>query len=426
VRRIQGLLFALLTLLGAALPAGAVESVRVPLDAQAIDLSNAFERNDSQSDRLQVSTAPGSDGIVRRIEVSAREAGTQPNWIVFALTNDTEEQIERLIVAPYFRLVGSGENVSKLDFTKLGYTIGQPLTMINTDTNDTYKLTIANFSSTQLVASGIANVIARGANITLKYYDYENAAYLDSSISNTYTNTGFGTSPNDVSIDGGGYIDTYSSHAPEELIPGILYDSLNMTVTTKIQNNSAAISYRIVHNMGANASSTDTSVWPKYYGISSAHTTALARNLNITDSVIYVNNAAALTLPNTNSLIPGVVYINGEKIIFWTVDTINNTLGQIRRAVDGTGAPVVHAAGSAVVDVSSTELIPGGNIVHTTTWLNLPVGAANIVVDNFGVTITDNYSNVFTTTGATIGAVTDGLGLENSLTIPAVFIQSLK
>ena len=108
VRRIQGLLLALLTLLGAALPAGAVESVRVPLDAQAIDLSNAFERNDSQSDRLQVSTAPGSDGIVRRIEVSAREAGTQPNWIVFALTNDTEEQIERLIVAPYFRLVGSG------------------------------------------------------------------------------------------------------------------------------------------------------------------------------------------------------------------------------------------------------------------------------------------------------------------------------
>ena len=38
----------------------------------------------------------------------AREPGTQPNWIVFALTNDTDEQIERLIVAPHFRLVGSG------------------------------------------------------------------------------------------------------------------------------------------------------------------------------------------------------------------------------------------------------------------------------------------------------------------------------
>ena len=107
MRRFLRLLLALVTL-ASATPVWAVDSIRVPPDAQAIDLTNAVERNYSQGDRLQVSTAPGSDGIVRRIEVSAREAGTQPNWIVFALTNDTEEQIERLIVAPHFRLVGSG------------------------------------------------------------------------------------------------------------------------------------------------------------------------------------------------------------------------------------------------------------------------------------------------------------------------------
>jgi hypothetical protein len=317
-------------------------------------------------------------------------------------------------------------NVAKLDFTTLGYTIGQPLTMINTDANVTYRLTIASFSSTELVASGIANTIPRGANITLKYYDYENSAFLDSSISNTYTNTSFGTSPNDISVDGGVYIDTYSSHAPEELIPGTLYDSLNMIVRTKIQNNTAVMSYRIVHDMGANASSTDTSIWPKYYGISTATSTTLASNLNITDSNIHVTNASVLTAPNTSLLIPGVIYINGEKITFYTVDLVNNVLGQIRRAVDGTGAPVVHAAGHAVVEANLPEILPGGNIVHTTTWLNLPVGAANVVVDNFGVSITDNTGNIFTTTGATIGAVTDGLGLENSMSTPAVFIKSLK
>ena len=318
-------------------------------------------------------------------------------------------------------------NVAKLDFTKLGYTIGQPLTMINTDTNDTYKLTIANFSSTQLVASGIANVITRGANITLKYYDYENPVFLDSSISNTYTNTGFGTSPNDIAVDGGAYIDTYSSHAPEELVPGMLYDNLNMIVTTKIQNNSAVMSYRIVHDMKSNSSSSDYSVWPKYYGISAAHTTTLARDLKVTDGNVYVTNASALTTPNTNSLIPGVVYINGEKIIFWTVDLANNMLGQIRRAVDGTGAPLVHSAGSAVVDANFPELITGGNLVHTTTWLNLPVGGANVIVDNFGVSLAEaGTGNLLTTTGATIGAVTDGLGLENSVAVPAIFIQSLK
>ena len=97
-----------LLLMAGAFPAAAVESVRVPLDAQAIDLTQAVERYSEKGDRLQVSTAPGPDGIVRRIEVRAKEAGTQPSWIVLALTNDTDEQIERLIVAPHFRLVGSG------------------------------------------------------------------------------------------------------------------------------------------------------------------------------------------------------------------------------------------------------------------------------------------------------------------------------
>ena len=66
------------------------------------------ERYSAQGDRIQVSTAPGADGIVRRIEVSALEPGAQPAWIVFALTNDSEEQLTRLIVAPHFRFVGSG------------------------------------------------------------------------------------------------------------------------------------------------------------------------------------------------------------------------------------------------------------------------------------------------------------------------------
>ncbi len=101
-------LIGLLALLAFIPSAGAVDSVRVPYDAQAIDLTNAVEKHASQGDRLQVSTAPGSDGIVRRIEVGAKEPGTRPSWIVFALTNDTDEQIERLIVAPHFRLQGSG------------------------------------------------------------------------------------------------------------------------------------------------------------------------------------------------------------------------------------------------------------------------------------------------------------------------------
>jgi len=105
---LKSYLIGLLLFIAFAPAAWAIDSVRIPHDAQAIDLTNAVEKHASQSDRLQVSTAPGSDGIVRRIEVGAKEPGTRPSWIVFALTNDTDEQIERLIVAPHFRMQGSG------------------------------------------------------------------------------------------------------------------------------------------------------------------------------------------------------------------------------------------------------------------------------------------------------------------------------
>ncbi len=86
--------------------ARAVEAVNVRTDASAIDLTEAVEFERSDGDRVQVSTAPGADAIVRRIEVRAREAGS--NWAVFALANNGDEQIDRLIVAPHYRMVGSG------------------------------------------------------------------------------------------------------------------------------------------------------------------------------------------------------------------------------------------------------------------------------------------------------------------------------
>jgi len=102
--------FLLAAFIGLAWPTAgwAVESVRVDPKMKAIDLTPAIERYRSDGDEIRISTAPGRDGIVRRIAVKAREAGTRPDWIVFALTNDTDEQIDRLLVAPHFRLTGSG------------------------------------------------------------------------------------------------------------------------------------------------------------------------------------------------------------------------------------------------------------------------------------------------------------------------------
>src|SRR5277367_3035424 len=90
----------------AATPARAIDAVSVRSDAAAIDLTAVLDHQRSDSDRIQVSTAPGTDGIVRRIEVRAREGGQ--NWVVFALANNTDDQLDRLIVAPHYRIVSSG------------------------------------------------------------------------------------------------------------------------------------------------------------------------------------------------------------------------------------------------------------------------------------------------------------------------------
>ncbi|EAV43356.1 hypothetical protein SIAM614_06218 [Stappia aggregata IAM 12614] len=93
------------TLLGS-LPARALEPIPVPIDVEALDITNSVDLHREAGTRLQVSTAPGADGIVRRIEVPSRE-GTNTNWAVFALANTSDEQIDRLIVAPNYKLVGS-------------------------------------------------------------------------------------------------------------------------------------------------------------------------------------------------------------------------------------------------------------------------------------------------------------------------------
>ncbi len=102
------LAIAMLATFAAASAALAVEAIRVPIETQALDLTNAVTFNRSDGDVIQISTAPGADGIVRRIAVRAREAGSRPDWIIFALKNDSEEQIDRLLVAPFHRLIGSG------------------------------------------------------------------------------------------------------------------------------------------------------------------------------------------------------------------------------------------------------------------------------------------------------------------------------
>ncbi|WP_455481056.1 EAL domain-containing protein [Bartonella sp. B12(2025)] len=88
--------------------AQAIEPVKISSQDAALDLSKAIKIYHTNNSIFQTSTAPGPDGIVWRIEVQAKSEKFSGNWAVFSLANPTDEQIDRLIVAPHYRMAYSG------------------------------------------------------------------------------------------------------------------------------------------------------------------------------------------------------------------------------------------------------------------------------------------------------------------------------
>jgi diguanylate cyclase (GGDEF)-like protein/PAS domain S-box-containing protein len=122
--------------------ARAVDAVNVRPDAAAIDLTAVVERHKTEVDRITVAAAPGPDGIVRRIQAPAREGST--NWAVFALTNSSDEQMDRLIVVPHYRMVGSGLFWPDLGLSRVVYILssGEPPERQDSATADVFRITL--------------------------------------------------------------------------------------------------------------------------------------------------------------------------------------------------------------------------------------------------------------------------------------------
>ena len=232
----------------------------------------------------------------------------------------------------------------------------------------------------------------------------------DTNIQSEFQDLELGTRPEDINVVGGAFVDTYSSHAPEELVPGMIYDTLDIKVFTVdlAAPENAPVGYRITQKMSNDFVETtfslnlvtffdsnttnfrenltlNTGLW-EFRRICAAHTTTLARPLHITDTLIYVSDIIKMPVPNVTLAIPGIVYINSEKITYYTMDLMNGTLGQIRRGVWGTGAPTLHDIGSIVCDASIAQEIPGGvtldTATATTSWLDLSPLPTQIVVGN--------------------------------------------
>ena len=93
-----------------------------------------------------------------------------------------------------------------------------------------------------------------------------------------------------------------------------------------------------------------------YKRLSKDKTYVLAEPLVITDTKIQLVDAISITEPNKTLNIPGILFIEGERIEYFEVE--GNTLSQIRRGTLGTGPKDVYEAGTEIMDQSLSESIP--------------------------------------------------------------------
>jgi len=151
-------------------------------------------------------------------------------------------------------------------------------------------------------------------------------------ISANATSTIDGISAGDIAVHGGAFVYEIFSHAPEELLPGIVFDAISI-----YSIDDSGVGYRRFTNM--NSINVTTTVDP-------VSNTVLAQPLAMTDIEINVADGSVLAVPNPISFMPGIIHIGGERIEYYT--KVDNTLGQIRRGVGGTSTPKLHRTGSNV------------------------------------------------------------------------------
>jgi hypothetical protein len=160
-----------------------------------------------------------------------------------------------------------------------------------------------------------------------------------------------GIAAESITVNGGAFVYDIFSHAPEELLPGITYDALAIRVRERNSNTlqnpvQTWLYHRFIDMNRSNEISTD---------IDPATTTSLSLPLDVNDTEITVLDGSVLPVPNVVTLTPGRIYINGERIEYYTKN--GNTLGQIRRGVGGTSTPMVHSVGSKVESLAVTTAL---------------------------------------------------------------------
>ncbi|WP_291176683.1 EAL domain-containing protein [Hyphomicrobium sp.] len=139
------LLAGLVALLAHPEPALALKAIEIGSDQGRVEITTLGDLYESRGDSLQVETAAGADGLAGRMSVDATTPGTNPNWVVFALTNPTDKPVERWLSADRYSVIGSGVVWPDLDarrIEKVMPSIGFVPERIKSDRADVFRITL--------------------------------------------------------------------------------------------------------------------------------------------------------------------------------------------------------------------------------------------------------------------------------------------
>jgi len=139
----------------------------------------------------------------------------------------------------------------------------------------------------------------------------------------------------------------------EELIAGQVFDTLDMRVFSLYE--ATYTGFRIIKDMLGKL---------KYYVITeTTSTTVTLHGTTQNDTAIILDSVAGLHVPDPVNNIPGIIMLEGERIEYWTLDPIGNTLTNLRRGTDGTAA-APHAIGAYATSINAENEIPPCDVMR--------------------------------------------------------------
>ena len=264
---------------------------------------------------------------------------------------------------------------------------------------------------------------------------------LDAAYESSFLDPYLGTRATDINVVGGEFVGPYESHAPEELVPGSIFDTLDLrvysreityytgngTTTGPYAVPAGATSVEVTVNNVVVAPDTYTFAGSSItfttapangaviviledepnpgielrifqdmrgvqasYRMTAATTTVLTQDLAIDDDVAYVDNAGALAEPDLANNMWGVLTVNGERIMYRERDLGANTVSSLLRGTAGT-AVTAHDTGATVYNLNRVNLAPAVYQDHYVGSNTLGDGAtttftANVDLSSQGLT----------------------------------------